>query len=374
MKDHGADFVFSTSRIDYSIVNGMETPNFDELRMFLSLMQESGYKSGPISVETGFEELALAWYGKSKSELEENAGLYSDLARGIEEEKPFHGLAGEALEGLRRIEKEYPSYDFYLTHMDEVFNRGRLPLYIALTKIVRELSDFQMHMSIHHGDGTEIMRRQIDPHIDLRVHHGYSFEQWLTRNHTIDQYREELQESGDLSWQYHNRIGAFITPKWQRLINGIYMWIAPFDGRYDWTYQHYYGDPFNDLDGQQGIRYDDYSWSYPSPEDGKTPTPTRSWEAWREGIDDLSYFYTLQELIRQCREHNRIDGVESAEKWLQYVAGWFPEPSGLTSGERGTPEESPIINCMDQRLSAERLQQIRYTTAMYICRLVQTLN
>jgi hypothetical protein len=92
MKDHGADFVFSTSRIDYGILDNVETPNFDELRMFLSLMQESGYKNGPISVETGFEELALAWSGKSKSQLEKNAGLYSDLARAIDEKKPLQSL------------------------------------------------------------------------------------------------------------------------------------------------------------------------------------------------------------------------------------------------------------------------------------------
>jgi len=259
--------------------------------------------------------------------------------------------------------------------MDEVFNRGRLPLYITLTKAAQQVPGFKMYITFHTAnERAEKMRKEIDPYVNIRCHHGATFEWWLARGHTIEEYKKELKESGDIAFFYHNMRGVWVTPEWQRIINGLYAWINPFTARVDYIYHTAEGcdltNPFT-CDARGGHCY---GYAFPSPKDHKTPVPTRCWEAWREGIDDLKYIYTLEDIIKQYHMKDRHKEVEEAEKWLKEIKSMLPKPQGLKIGKFGTSGESPFINAIAEKFSFEDYRNIRYKTASYIIKLKSGLE
>ena len=60
-----------------------------------------------------------------------------------------------------------PSSGLPRTHLDEVFNRGRLPLYIRLTKAAQQVPGVRRCITFHTvADRNDAMRKEIDPFDD----------------------------------------------------------------------------------------------------------------------------------------------------------------------------------------------------------------
>jgi hypothetical protein len=99
---------------------------------------------------------------------------------------------------------------------------------------------------------------------------------------------------------------------------GFGFWKSGFRALTPWIYQASSGDPWNYLDGTS---MDFFNRSTP---EGK-PIPVTLWEAYREGIDDGRYIYTLQQQIAQAKARGgpAAQLAAQAERELEYIAGSF---------------------------------------------------
>lgn len=98
-------------------------------------------------------------------------------------------------------------------------------------------------------------------------------------------------------WCYPNHISGENdhTPiRGARMTWGFGFWKSGFKALIPWIYQSSSGDPWNYLDGSS---MDFFVRSTPEGE----PIPVAMWEAFREGIDDGRYIYTLEQLVQEGR-------------------------------------------------------------------------
>jgi hypothetical protein len=107
---------------------------------------------------------------------------------------------------------------------------------------------------------------------------------------TMAQYQDVLNR-GKVLMRYGNSYNYNIRRA--RTVSGFGFWRIPATTMYYWHYQSVNGDPFNGTDTNNR----DWIASYPSA-DG--PINSIDMEGFREGIDDLNYIYTLQQLIAQA--------------------------------------------------------------------------
>ena len=376
IKRHGGDIIINRCRCSIKYLKNEDIRwDFSGIERTMDLMKAAGM-TGPVIIDTRFNALA-SLLGHKK-----NDKSFVELAAEVEKDKKFFELSRQVLLDLKKLKKKYSEFELILTHMDEVFNKGRLPLYIVLTKAVRQVPDFKMYATLHTvGEDAEKMRMEIDPYVDIRGHHGPSFETWLARGRSIAEYTSELRKSKDQAWQYHNPTGTRMTPEFERIINGLYTWINPFSARVDWMYYYFNRkawqgknlNPFT-MDAEGGHWY---GYSAPSPKDNITPVPTRCWEAWREGIDDLKYFYTLERLIEHYHLEDRHDEVVEAEKWLEKVASMLPRPQGLEIPAKNghlTAEGLPFTCAVSKKFTSGDYQDIRRKTAEHIRKLTSELK
>jgi hypothetical protein len=260
-------------------------------------------------------------------------------------------------------------------------------LYIRLTEIGRQVPGVKFYITFNtSAPEHDAMRRQIDPYVDLRCNHGYSFEWWLARGHTIAEYAAELKASGDEAWFYHNARGAYCTPQWARIINGIYLWASPFSAHCPWTYRSAHGNPFDDADGGM-----DFGFAFPDPDDPSQLVSTRLWEAMREGFDDVRYMATLTDLIRTRKTSKPREAAE-AQAFLDGMVERIRNlkitqtaPSGpaaragfqidldtgvvMGEGKTGTVMEAPVIYALMRRYPGDQLQTLRAQIVEHILRL-----
>jgi hypothetical protein len=118
-------------------------------------------------------------------------------------------------------------------------------------------------------------------------------------------------------WCYPNHISGENdhTPvKGARMTWGFGFWKSGFRTLIPWIYQADVGDPWNYLDGSSmdfGLR---------STPDGE-PIPVALWEAFREGIDDGRYIYTLEQLVAvgKQRTGRAAELAREGEQELKFV-------------------------------------------------------
>ena len=381
MRDHGVRSIVSGLSIGYTVDGDRVEPMFDMVRCGLDHLREAGF-DGTVVVGDG-----LARLGHQLG--------HRDMGRGgkgesLDKDPRFWEAARTTMEAFAELDAEYPQFRLAATHMDEVFNRGRLPLYIRLTKAVRQVPQVKAYITFHTvHDEADRMRREIDPFVDIRCNHGYSFEWWLGRGHTMDEYEAELEASGDEAWFYHNARGVHFTAEWSRIINGVYLWASPFRVHVPWTYQSYSANPFDDTDG----RGHDFGMSFPGPADPADLVPTRLWEAMREGGDDLRYIATLEAAIAEARTSKPKEAA-AAQDYLGKLralirAAKVPQDGAATAdagtretrevdldtglvmgvGRVGSAAESPLINALAQRFTGDDWQRLRERVAQHIVRL-----
>jgi len=355
IRGHGGTLIYPSLQVQYVIQKSCEISiSYDKIRTGLKLVSEAEFK-GPVPISTGLNMLQKLLKLKNE-ELETN--------------ELFLLTAQKAIEGIKQVQQDFPKLEIALTHLDEVFSRGRLPRYIAFTKAAKRVPGFRFYITFHTvNENAEELRRQLDPYMNIRGNHGYSFEWWLARGHTFEEYERELQTSGDEAWFYLNPNRIWRDAKFQRLVNGLYMWLSPFSGRLDWGYSKPEGDPFDDLDG----RTTDTGYAFWSPIHADVLVSTPEWEAWREGIDDAKYLLMVQTLMEK---HEGTEAAKAAARWLDVLRKSIPKPQGLEYDSGPTVKrsgsESPFILALRRRFSSDDLQQIRYEAAQHIAKLLQS--
>ncbi len=324
IRDHGVNNLKLDIGISYVPEKEGVESRHGVLEHVLTLIRDAGFR-GTVVVNTGFGNmLRLLGY---------QAFIRQKEMKALEEDREVTEVARNALMGINNLQKKFPELDLVVTHMDEVFNRGRLPFYIERTKLVRLMPEMRMYITINtRDDATEKMRAKIDPYVDIRGHNGHSFEQWLANGHTIEEYRLELQTSGDEAWFYHNARGVWWTAEWSRIINGLYLWASPFKVHCPWVYQRFVGNPYDDTDSGHQKHHHDFGFAFPDPDDPNTLVPTRIWECMREGYDDVRYIFTLQELIR-TKVGQKPKQAEKAQKYLDKLRNLF---------EGARPTDKPV--------------------------------
>jgi len=118
-------------------------------------------------------------------------------------------------------------------------------------------------------------------------------------------------------WCYPNHISGENdhTPvHGARMTWGFGFWKSGFSTLIPWIYQASRGDPWNYLDGSS---MDFFNRSTP---DGD-PIPVTLWEAYREGIDDGRYVYTLAQLIAEAKTAGgpAAAAAQKAQEELDFV-------------------------------------------------------
>jgi hypothetical protein len=130
-----------------------------------------------------------------------------------------------------------------------------------------------------------------------------------------------------------------------------------------WMYYSFKGNPFDATDGPR-LRGGDFAYAAPHPDDPAQMVPTRHWEAFREGVDDMRYLATLEGLIE---EHKGTPESEAAGAWLENLRGGVtPSHAELEPIE----EESPLLVWLSRKLDGADYRRIRRQAAGHIARLV----
>ncbi|NSW57149.1 MAG: NPCBM/NEW2 domain-containing protein [Armatimonadetes bacterium] len=361
MRRHGINTMGPALGIEWRKEGDQIRADLEPLRRALTILREEGF-SGPIPIQDNLVQLARMIGFSSVG------GPANTVVPGLEDDAGLLAAAKSGFDALKLLAADFPEFQLSVTHMDEVFGRDRLPLYIQLAKIVRKTTDLPLYVTLNTrpGSGWEQMMAEADPYIDIRCHHGYTIDLWLKSGHTFEEFGELARRSGDQQWMYYNMRGAYFTPEWVRVVNGYYMWMSPVSLHVPWMYYSFGGDPFDDTDSENY----DFGYSVPSPQDGKTPVPTLHMKAFREGIDDLRYLELLESLIEQARIQ-KPRAAREAQQFLARLRKMMPAiPADLAEVEG----ESPVLIWFDRNYTGEDYQHLRYGVADHILRLQAALG
>lgn len=355
IREHGGTMLKSNLAVQFERVDAKVQPSFAMLERGLALLKKHGYH-GPLPVSTGCEQAArLLGYHPSTDGS-------NDIDRASRER--FMAVVKDAMKRLVELGAEYPEFELMPTHMDEIFGRDRLERYIALTEAVRQVPSLRVYITLHNDparDVSELMRR-CDPFVDVRCYNGHCMDNYLRAGNTFDDLRRELDAAGDEAWLYHNIRGSFFPAEWTRLVNGYYLWISPLKIHVPWMYYAFKGNPFDATDGPYE-RGGDFAYAVPDPHDPARMIPTRHWEGFREGIDDLRYLSTLETAIEK---HPGTPEAQAAARWLTGLR------TGVTPGHADLEpieEESPVLVFLAKKLDGADYRRIRRQAADHILRL-----
>ncbi|MBI3923819.1 MAG: hypothetical protein HY318_20525, partial [Armatimonadetes bacterium] len=160
-----------------------------------------------------------------------------------------------------------------------------------------------------------------------------------------------------------------------RFKSGFGFHASGLEGVIPWTYRSTQGNPESDLDS----RMCDFYFSLPEPDEH---VPTIQWEAFREGIDDCRYFYTLENLIQQAKESESPavrSAVAEAERTVNEIRQSTPKLSQFDKGlvaaalftpDKGSAKEVPFDR---EQWASANLQRFRQAIASQIAHLQNAL-
>ena len=301
--NYGGRMLKSNLGVAYTLAdNGTVVADAGAVHRGLELLAKHGYE-GPMPISTGAETLArLLKYDPVADHEDESA------------RKTFQAAMTQGMKALEQVNADFPQFEIMPTHMDEVFGHDRLPRYIRFTEAVRNATDMRVYITLHNDPkrGVEPLLKQIDPYVDVRCFNGHVMDSWIQAGNTFEDLKREMETTGDEAWLYHNIRGSFFPAEWTRLVNGFYMWISPIEVHVPWMYYSYKMNPMDCTDGPE-LRGGDFAYAVPDPNNPNAMIPTRHWEAYREGVDDMRYLRTLERLIEQ---HKGTPQADRAARWL----------------------------------------------------------
>ncbi|MCK5845244.1 MAG: hypothetical protein KAG97_11085, partial [Victivallales bacterium] len=116
-------------------------------------------------------------------------------------------------------------------------------------------------------------------------------------------------------WCYPNHVSGennHTTVTGARMTYGFGFWRSGFRTLIPWIYHYDNGNPWNYLDGSCMDFFNRTG-------DDAAPIPVAMYEAYREGIDDGRYVFTLKQWIERAKNAGRNDLAKKAESDLAYV-------------------------------------------------------
>ncbi len=358
LRAHGCTTIFSyVGPRFYRDENGNIAWSLDQVRQCLQTLARFGFHGPIVILDNAFSLASLMGIRGVTAD---------DASQPISENEKFLQTYRRALADLRALARQFPQFELLLTHMDEVFNRTRLPRYLDGARAVRKCDGFRLYMTIHMLPGRwEKPMAQSDQFIDVRCINGHSLDEWLKSGHTFDDLARILQKSGDEAWIYYNMRGSFFLPEWNRIVNGLYMWLSPIRVHVPWMYYAFGGNPFDDTDSP---RYD-FGYAFPSPNDPTRLISTLHWEAFREGYDDMRYLHTLQSLIAEASR--RGTDTSAARNFLSQLKASLPRiPDDIAHIDL----ESPVLVAISRKFSGRDYDSFRRQAAEHIIRLQRALG
>jgi len=237
----------------------------------------------------------LRRYLAIRSELNmTNTALYY-LGRQIDSDSPGNLKQLEVdIPDLQKMKSEYSFTELFLYGKDEARGKELLDGKKAREK-VRTLgakvfsAGYQGHFEVM-GQLTDIL-----------VLHGLPILQEASKFHRI----------GHKIYSYHNPQTGPENPALFRTRYGVRLWQADFDGAMIYAYQHSMGSIWNDFDH---VKYRDHVLAYPT---SNGVIDTIAWEGLREGIDDVRYLSTLENLIKAHQDNSVVaQEVRQANAYL----------------------------------------------------------
>lgn len=263
-----------------------------------------------------------------------------EFAKEFAASEEFKRAYGGALKALEKLEAEMQAGEFVFTWMDEVFGRGRYEVWETIARRTREFSDNRIYITFHNR--VQEMVDRIAPWVDLRCYHGHTLDSWQSEGHAWQELADELAKDGDEAWNYYNIREIAVTSEWVRLCNGYWLWQSPITAHVPWTYYHFGGSAFDDLDSDTH----DFAYAAPHP-DKPEMVSTLEWECFREGYDDLRYLATLEQSIAAAKKRT-------------------PKHAAIIAAEAvlaGCRDEAPRVPAMAEELSAKDYAQRRIDIA-----------
>lgn len=303
--EHGGRMLKSNLGVEYAMGEDGVVADVGRLRRGLELLAKYGY-AGPMPVSTGADVAArLLGYDPVK-DCEDTAAR-----------EAFFAAVAKGMKLLEQLDADFPQFELLPTHMDEVLGRDRLTRYIRLTEAVRHATDLRVYITLHNDPKRDArpLLDEIDPYVDVRCFNGHVMDSWIQAGNTFEDLRKEMEASGDEAWLYHNIRGSFFPAEWMRLVNGFYLWISPIKVHVPWMYYSYQMNPMDSTDGPE-LRGGDFAYAVPDPNDLTAMIPTRHWEAYREGVDDMRYLRTLERLVEQ---NSGTPEADRARRWLEQL-------------------------------------------------------
>jgi hypothetical protein len=219
----------------------------------------------------------------------------------------FFDEVTKMVEAIEREKKNYQWPEFLYYPIDEPSGHAAsVKFMVNVMKAIKRVPGVRTYVT---ADPSEDHFDPMWPYVDVWCCQpfvfGYEKIQRLSREKHVE------------FWCYPNHISGENdhTPiKGARMTWGFGFWKSGFKTLIPWIYQADIGDPWNYLDGSSmdfGIR---------STADGE-PIPVALWEAFREGIDDGRYLYTLQQLAVEGKQRGgrAAELAGMAERELKFV-------------------------------------------------------
>ena len=267
--------------------NGNWTMDGAETERRIALDRKYGLADKPlvVSFPVGY------WYGR----LVDKRGLGSHM-RLVRADVP-QSFFDEVTKMVQAVETEKKKYDwpeFLYYPIDEPSTREESVLFMAnVLKAIKRVPGVRTYVT---ADPSHEQFEPMWPHVDV----------WCCQPFVFGHEKiKQLSERHKIEfWCYPNHISGENdhTPvRGARMTWGYGFWKSGFRTLIPWIYQSSLGDPWNYLDS---TAMDFFNRSTPDGE----PIPVTMWEAYREGIDDGRYLYTLQKLV----EENRGAGGDAA--------------------------------------------------------------
>lgn len=275
-------------------MDGAET----ERRMALS--RKYGLTSKPMVVSFP----VTTWYCKSV----DKRGMGSHM-RLISNDIPqsFFDEVTKMVEAIEKEKKKYDWPEFLYYPIDEPSTlEPSVKFMVNVMKAIRKVPGARTYVT---ADPSIEAFGPLWPYVDIWCCQPFVF--------GYDKIKQLSKEKHIEFWCYPNHISGENdhTPvRGARMTWGFGFWKSGFRTLIPWIYQADNGDPWNYLDGTS---MDFFNRSTPDGE----PIPVALWEAYREGIDDGRYVYTLEKLAEEATKKGgqAAQLAKQAEGELKFV-------------------------------------------------------
>lgn len=244
------------------------------------------------------------WYGR----LVDKKGLGSHL-RLVRPDVPksFFDEITKMVEAIELEKKKYAWPELLYYPIDEPSTQeNSVQFMVGVLEAIKRVPGVRTYIT---ADPTHEQFEPMWPYIDV----------WCCQPFVFDHEKvRRLSEEKDIEfWCYPNHISGENdhTPiRGARMTFGYGLWKSGFRTLMPWIYQSSGGDPWNYLDSRS---MDFFIRSTPDGE----PIPVVMWEAYREGIDDGRYLYTLAQLVEEAKKAGpeAAATARKAEKELEFV-------------------------------------------------------